>query len=438
MELATKDRVTLKSYFEHNDIPTEGQFQELIDGMLNQREDGIARHDGVLSVWPLGGPTTRQPVLKIYPGLQDNQAEWVLSLNPRADPADAASARRGLSVGTAAGESRLFVDQETGNLGVGTVGPKAKLHIIGPSDVKPSGGGLLVLGDVVDMNVAFDNNEIMARKNGEPSTLSLQAEGGEIHVHTLLKDQPTNRLVFKGNGNLGLGTVGPQAKLHIVGGADVTLEGGGSLVMGKVTSLNLALDENEIQARNNKQPAPLHLQNLGGIVAAGGVVKANGGLQFDRSRADHLEVDGALYRHGNQVYLTVDDHFYIRDLGGAARFHFQTDKGVIEQEGWHAVNKADFQNGWTNYGGDWNRAAYFRDSLGIVHLRGLIKSGVVDPNTGFFTLPEGFRPPGNELRMVENCGYSTRVDVLKSGQVRAYNPNNNRWISLDGISFRAA
>jgi len=60
-----------------------------------------------------------------------------------------------------------------------------------------------------------------------------------------------------------------------------------------------------------------------------------------------------------------------------------------------------FQNSWINFssGSDGNhRAAFMRDAAGIVHLRGLIKTGTI--GTAAFTLPIGFRPnvsPGFSL-----------------------------------------
>lgn len=48
-------------------------------------------------------------------------------------------------------------------------------------------------------------------------------------------------------------------------------------------------------------------------------------------------------------------------------------------------------NGWVNYGGQWETAAYRRRD-GMVYLRGLITGGTAST---FFNLPVGFRPGGN-------------------------------------------
>jgi hypothetical protein len=46
---------------------------------------------------------------------------------------------------------------------------------------------------------------------------------------------------------------------------DVSLAGGGTVVMGPTTSTNLAMDNNEIQARNNGAASTLFLNNGGAM-----------------------------------------------------------------------------------------------------------------------------------------------------------------------------
>ncbi len=46
MDIAKKSRTELKNFFVKNAIPTESNFADLIDAMLNQKEDGIAKPAG--------------------------------------------------------------------------------------------------------------------------------------------------------------------------------------------------------------------------------------------------------------------------------------------------------------------------------------------------------------------------------------------------------
>lgn len=98
-------------------------------------------------------------------------------------------------------------------------------------------------------------------------------------------------------------------------------------------------------------------------------------------------------------------------------------------------------NGWIHYGSDgtgtYNAASYWRDSFGVVHLRGLIKSGTIAQAA--FTLPAGYRPPARELFLTfsgnPNPIYG-RLDIAPNGQVLPWF-GGNAYFSLDGVTFRA-
>jgi hypothetical protein len=93
-----------------------------------------------------------------------------------------------------------------------------------------------------------------------------------------------------------------------------------------------------------------------------------------------------------------------------------------------------FANSWVNFGSNWADAAYWKDPFGVVHLRGLIKSGTVG-NTAF-TLPPGYRPGVNETFSTISNAAVGRVDCLTSGAVQPVSPSNNTYVSLSGITFR--
>lgn len=106
----------------------------------------------------------------------------------------------------------------------------------------------------------------------------------------------------------------------------------------------------------------------------------------------------------------------------------------IYQEAWVAPT---LLNSWVNYGGGYNNAGYFKDSLGIVHLRGLIKDGTATGGTTLFTLPVGYRPAARELFNAQSNGALGRIDVTTVGTV-SIQMGSNAWISLDGLTFKAA
>lgn len=111
----------------------------------------------------------------------------------------------------------------------------------------------------------------------------------------------------------------------------------------------------------------------------------------------------------------------------------------IMGENWHEIgspNEPAFQNGWVNYGGSFATAAFYKDFLGIVHLKGLVKSGTIAAVA--FVLPAGYRPVlYSHFPAASNDAYATlRVDATGGVQLGA--PGSNTWFSIDGITFRAA
>lgn len=148
MDINKKNRSDLKSYFVKNSIPTESNFAELIDGMLNQKDDGIVKLPGDPLSIEAGDPAGLQKVINFYTKLQDANPSWSLQLNPRTDPN--AASKAGFCVVDGAGAARLFIDKATGNIGMGTLAPIAKLDIVqaARSGVHPAAiKGLYITGD---------------------------------------------------------------------------------------------------------------------------------------------------------------------------------------------------------------------------------------------------------------------------------------------------
>jgi len=102
------------------------------------------------------------------------------------------------------------------------------------------------------------------------------------------------------------------------------------------------------------------------------------------------------------------------------------------QESITAIGGGDFANSWVNYDDGYEPAGYWKDSLGIVHVRGLIKSGTSGQSA--FTLPAGYRPPYPVLFPADSNGAFGAVRVLTDGKVVPY--GSNTYFSLASISFR--
>lgn len=91
-------------------------------------------------------------------------------------------------------------------------------------------------------------------------------------------------------------------------------------------------------------------------------------------------------------------------------------------------------NGWVNYDTSWASAGYYKDSLGIVHLRGLVKNGTA--GSTIFTVPAGYRiAQPSHGATASNGGYA-EYNIFTDGRVQ-HRGTNTGWFSLDHITWKA-
>ncbi len=113
-----------------------------------------------------------------------------------------------------------------------------------------------------------------------------------------------DQFLIRATGGVGIGTNSPATPLHIDGGTDASLSGGGILVLGDTAATNLVLAANEIMARDNGGVRTLGFQNDGGDVVIHSLrpeaerirFKSNGrvGIGTDSPTAElHVVRDGA-------------------------------------------------------------------------------------------------------------------------------------------------
>lgn len=190
-----------------------------------------------------------------------------------------------------AGISRLVLNA-AGDVGIGTTAPADRLHVVGSvfaegslrsissssdSEVFLGWGSDSVGGDMARIRIggdgvgAYNGLEIQAVAN---RSLLRITNAGDVGIGT---SNPANRLSVVGSANisarLGVGLSNPQVPVHVGGGSDSSLSGGGYIVTGGVDQLNISIDNNEIMARNNGEVSTLHLNANGGNVAVGGSIE---------------------------------------------------------------------------------------------------------------------------------------------------------------------
>ena len=215
MTTNTKTRQQLKAYFVKNAIPSEDNFEDLIDAPLNQRDDGVFRRPGeALGVFAEAEPQRR--ALRFFPAGALNP-DWIVSLSPAQNPADLATARPGLGLTDAAGVPRLFLDLATGHLGLGTNDPGAsRLHVVGDARVT---GGLSVSGALSISGPA----SLAALQVTGPLTLTgpLNLTGALSAAGPLSASAGASVTGNLGvTGRLGVGTLAPQGELEVITGGN--------------------------------------------------------------------------------------------------------------------------------------------------------------------------------------------------------------------------
>jgi hypothetical protein len=104
---------------------------------------------------------------------------------------------------------------------------------------------------------------------------------------------------------------------------------------------------------------------------------------------------------------------------------------LIIQEAWQTPT---LLNGWVNYGSVYAPAGFYKDPLGIVHLRGGVKSGTIGLNV--FTLPVGYRPAFDLVFVTSSNALQGQAVVKANGDI-ALMIGSSVSFYLDHISFRA-
>ncbi|MCA3039236.1 MAG: hypothetical protein ING37_01355, partial [Rhodocyclaceae bacterium] len=235
IEQNKQSREALKGYFVPNAIPTAAQFALLIDSVLNQRSDGLVKPAaGPLSIEATGPATGLRPVLDFYENMSNAQPSFSLALRPGAN-----NTRQALTVLGEANTALLSIDRTSGNIGIGTADPKAKLELNGSAVIS---GNIGVGTQTPRAKLEVVGGAIMPAE-GNTTTAGIAFPPGRTGDQAYIRwytrsDEDTTLEIGNSNdagdhislmpsGNVGIGTPTPRAKLEVNGAVRV-----GELAMG--------------------------------------------------------------------------------------------------------------------------------------------------------------------------------------------------------------
>jgi hypothetical protein len=203
----------------------------------------------------------------------------------------------------------------SGNVGIGTITPGHQLHIYN------SGSNTRGLVSVSDANNDWTNNALIGKDYGAVigtiDTIDTSrfifavTDGVTLNTDKTIASFGNYRLVVNEGGNVGIGTRYPVAIFNVQGGTDVGLSGGGFIVNGELSGVNIGIDDNEIMARNNGATSPLYIQHEGGNTLMNGI---GGNVGIGTTSPDYkLDVLGTIRAKEIKVETGWSDYVFDAD-----------------------------------------------------------------------------------------------------------------------------
>ncbi|MEL6412778.1 MAG: adhesin [Bacteroidota bacterium] len=119
--MAIVNRSELKKAFEKGAIPSQEDFENLVDSMFHKQDDGLISQEDGLKLSPKG---SARNLITFFNNLSDFKPRWGIEQYPKNNP------EFGLNLVDQQGESRFFL-QADGNIGIGTLNPTTKLDVNG-------------------------------------------------------------------------------------------------------------------------------------------------------------------------------------------------------------------------------------------------------------------------------------------------------------------
>ncbi len=116
--MTAKSRRELKQLFRTGAQPTAQDYSDVLDSGLNTLDDGISKPIEPHLPIRIKGISSGLPILDLY---DDDTHNWRISLMSDTDS--------GYNIADPSGSSHFFLEDGTGDIGLGVTQPKAKLHI---------------------------------------------------------------------------------------------------------------------------------------------------------------------------------------------------------------------------------------------------------------------------------------------------------------------
>lgn len=165
------------------------------------------------------------------------------------------------------GSPVLTADLTNLRVGIGTLTPTQKLHVIGNAIISGTitSGSDAIVGGNLDVTGYVGFGSVEQLTDGGANTIA--SNSSFVPTTDAIRSLGTSALRWNNvwaAGSVGIGVTSASTKLHVDGGTDVSPASGGYFTIGDIAGLNIGFDDNEIMARSNGATSPLYLQNSGG------------------------------------------------------------------------------------------------------------------------------------------------------------------------------
>ena len=290
--MTQKTRNELKDLFKTGAKPSGDDFKAFIDSTLNVTDDGIAKAAGADTPLKINAQGTDEKLLDFYAG---ETKTWSINQKPADD-------KSGLNIATPGG-SKLFLASDTGNVGIGTTSPDAKLEI----------NGYLKLQSGVAVN-EFTNDGTLSGNSDlaipTEKAVKTYADTKALLAGSSSQNFAANNLTLSNNLKLKLGATVNEFS------TDGTLSGNSDLAIPTEKAVKTYADTKALLAGSSSQDF------------AANNLTINGNLQTNRALIDdrfsgyatfsHKDCDGGSYALAQHTYgntflnAASDHHIYFR------------------------------------------------------------------------------------------------------------------------------
>lgn len=219
---------------------------------------------------------------------------------------------KGVRIGTFNAANGLFMEQNTGRIGIGTLKPTAELHVIGGMRVGAEEKNIVMYTQGIGEDISSTNTLHLNYMNNKDVSIG---EGGTSNLYV--------------SGKIGIGKTSPERQLHIGNGnLRVDRSGDAASVFLHRFSGDTSLKTFEIGVNASGEDNGMFFigdshTNVGGPPDKRFVIDTNGniGIGLENPQGT-LDVNGTIYQRGSQLHAdyVFDNNYKLESIEKHAKF----------------------------------------------------------------------------------------------------------------------